>query len=405
MAGQPSRRSVRRRRIAAAAVAVVILAGGGLILKHHAWTPPAPKSAGPSAIPVTVAAATVRDVPIYRDGLGTIQASNTTAIHTQVDGKLQSVDFTEGQNVRKGDVLARIDPRYYQATFDQAKAKKAQDQAQLVGAEKDLARYKALVLKDFGTQQSVDQQQATVDRLKAMIEADQAAIESTQTQLDYTTIAAPTDGRMGIRLVDPGNIVHVTDTTPISVLTQLRPISAIFTLPQQTLAEVRQAMGRGPVQVLAYDQNNAKLLGSGTLLLIDNEIDQTTSTIKLKAIFPNDDETLWPGESVHAHVLLDTRWDALTVPNAAVQRGPDGLFAWLLRPDRTVEPRPLDVAQHQQGLAILNGGLAAGDEVVVSGQYRLQAGAHVVATTAPASVASRPAPRTAAETATTGAAP
>ena len=215
-------------------------------------------------IPVTIAVAARRDVPIYLAGLGTVQASNTTAIHTQIDGKLQSVNFTEGQVVHKGDALVQIDPRLYQAALDQAKAKKAADAAQLISAEKDLDRFKTLAAKDNATQQSVDQQQAKVDQLKATIDADQAAIESAQTQLDYTTIAAPTDGRVGIRQVDPGNIVHVADTTPIVVLTQTRPIAIVFTLPEIDLPDVRRAMARGPVAVLAYDQNDARLLGSGT---------------------------------------------------------------------------------------------------------------------------------------------
>jgi membrane fusion protein, multidrug efflux system len=367
-----------RRRLIAAVVAVAVLAASGAVLWRRGVTSGADASApARPAIPVTIATAARRDVPIYLAGLGTVQASNTTAIHTQIDGKLQSVNFTEGQVVHKGDVLAQIDPRLYQAAFDQAKAKKAADAAQLISAEKDLSRFKTLAAKDDATQQSVDQQQAKVDQLKATVEADQAAIESAQTKLDYTTIAAPTDGRVGIRQVDPGNIVHVVDTTPIVVLTQTRPVAIVFTLPEIDLPDVRRAMSRGPVVVLAYDQNDARLLGSGKLLLADNEIDQTTSTIKLKATFPNDDETLWPGEFVHTRLLVDTRKDAVTVPSAAVQRGPRGPYAWLVRPDGTVEPRPIDPGPTQDVSTIVDSGLAAGDRVVVNGQYRLQSGVRV----------------------------
>jgi len=371
--------SVRpQRRLMVAVVAVAVLAASGVVLWRRGAASVADASAPlRQSIPVTTAVAAHRDLPIYLAGLGTVQASNTTAIHTQIDGKLQSVNFTEGQVVHKGDVLVQIDPRLYQAAFDQAKAKKAADAAQLISAEKDLDRFKTLAAKDDATQQSVDQQQAKVDQLKATIDADQAAIESAQTQLDYTTIAAPTDGRVGIRQVDPGNIVHVVDATSIVVLTQTRPIAIVFTLPEIDLPDVRGAMARGPVVVLAYDQNNARLLGSGKLLLADNEIDQTTSTIKLKATFPNDDETLWPGEFVHARLLVDTRKDAVTVPSAAVQRGPRGPYAWVVRAEGTVEPRPIDPGPTQGVDTIVDNGLAAGDRVVVNGQYRLQSGVRV----------------------------
>ncbi len=326
---------------------------------------------------VTTATAALRDVPVYLSGLGIVQASNTTAIHTQVDGKLQSVAFVEGQTVRKGDLLVQIDPRLYQAALDQAKAKKAQDEAQLVSATKDLERSQTLVRQATETQQNLDRQTATVAQLKAAIEADRAAIESAQTLLDYTAIRAPTDGRMGIRNIDPGNIVHANDTAAIATLTQTRPIAVIFTLPEKSLNDVRDAMTRGPVEVVAYDQDDARPLATGTLLLIDNQIDQSTGTIKLKALFPNEDERLWSGEFVHAHLLNDTRKNAVTVPAIAIQRGPQGLFVWQVRADGTAHAQPVETPVTHDDVAVVSQGLAAGDEVVVKGQYRLQNGARV----------------------------
>jgi membrane fusion protein, multidrug efflux system len=346
-----------------------------------------PVTGTPVIVPVSIAEAIRRDVPIYLTGLGTVQAFNTTAIHTQVDGKLQSVKFIEGQEVHSGDVLVQIDPRVYQAALDQAKAKRGEDEAQLASAQKDLERDQALVAKNFETRQNLDHQIAMVGQIKATIEADQAAIESAQTQVDFTTIAAPTDGRMGIRQVDPGNIVHATDATPIAILTQTHPISIVFTLPESNLSDVRQAMAHGTVTVLAYDQDDARPLATGTLLLVDNEIDQTTSTIRLKATFPNDDEILWPGQFVHIRVLVDTRKDAVTVPSVAVQRGPQGLFAWIVRHDSTVEAHPIDAAATQDDVTIVNSGISAGDQVVVNGQYRLEPGSHVNVTPVPAAVA------------------
>jgi multidrug efflux system membrane fusion protein len=280
-----------------------------------------PGGAKPPAapVPVTVTEVSTRDVPVYLDGLGTVQAANAVAIRTQVDGKLQSVNFVEGQHVRKGDVLAVVDPRPYQEVVDQAKAKRVEDEAQLLSDQKDLDRFKILVVKGAGTQQAVDQQQAKVDNLKATIEADQAAIESAETQLSYATIVAPIDGNVGFRQVDAGNIVHAADQTPITVLTQIKPAMAVFTLPQRDLGPVREAMLKGSVPVLAFDQDNTRQLATGALLLIDNQIDQATSTIRLKASFPNEDERLWPGEFVRVRVLVDTLNNVATVPPAVVQ--------------------------------------------------------------------------------------
>ena len=334
-------------------------------------------------MPVSVAIVGRQDVPVYLTGLGTVQASFTVGIHSQVDGKLQEVLFTEGQHIKKGDVLAKIDPRLFQAALDQAKAKKAQDQAQLTSAEKDLARSKTLVLSNITSQQIVDQQQAKVDQLKAAIAADEAMIQTAQTQLEYTTITAPSDGRMGVRLVDPGNIVHANDQGSLATLVLTQPTAVMFTLPARYLDDVRDAMARGPVEVTAYDQDNRRALATGKLLLVDNVIDQATATIRLKAMFPNEDEKLWPGEFVNAHVLLDTRGNAVVVPSAAVQRGPQGLFVWTVTAKNLAEPRPIEVGPTYEGLTVVASGLSGGERIVTDGQYKLQRDAPVTVTSPP----------------------
>jgi multidrug efflux system membrane fusion protein len=364
--------------------AVVVLAAAaifsGVAVNRLAKSRPAHAAATPS-VPVVVAAAGQRDVPIFYDALGTVSALNTVAIRAQVNGQIVSVDFRQGQEVRQGDVLARIDPAPLQAMLDQAVAKKKQDEAQMSSAEKDLARFKTLVLKNAETQQNVDTQQAKVDQFSAMIAADQAAIEAAQTQLNYATITAPIDGVVGFRQVDVGNIIHTTDTNPLTVLTQLKPSVVIFTLPQNNLGPVREAMLNGAVDVLAFDQDNTKQLARGRLLLIDNQIDQTTSTIRLKAEFPNEDERLWPGEFVHIHILVSTRKDAVVVPPVALQRGPDGVYVWVVKADDTAEQRPVAAQMVDENTVVVGKGLTAGERVVVDGASRLDAGVHVVVRT------------------------
>ena len=371
-----SRRSRKGRRLLVLVVVIAVATGAASFVLWHRGQPVAHAATSP-AVPVTVSAVARRDVPIFLDSLGTVQASNTVAVHSQIDGKLQSVAFVEGQEVHKGDTLAVIDPRALQAALDQAVAKKAQDQAQLIAAQKDLDRFKTLVAKAAETQQNVDQQQGKVDQLKATIDADQAAIESAQTQLSYTTITAPIDGRVGFRQVDAGNIIHANDVNPLTVLTQIRPSIAIFTLPQKNLADVRDAMLRGSVQVIAMDQDNTRQLAQGELLLVDNQIDQTTSTIRLKARFANEDDRLWPGEFVRLRVHVDTRAGAVTILPTAVQRGPQGLYAWVIKPDNTAEQRPVEAVPIDSDTTIVTKGLTVGEQVVVNGQYRLQAGTRV----------------------------
>lgn len=365
----------RTRLVWIAAVATLVLVS--VVVLWRRSDQPARAALPPAAIPVTVAPVARQDVPVLRMGLGTVQASQTVTIHSQVDGKLQSVNFVEGQNVHQGDVLAVIDPRTFQAALDQAVAKKAQDEAQLVSADKDLIRAKDLSAKNFATQQSLDQAQAKVDQLKASIEADAAAIDSARTQLSYTSIIAPIDGRVGFRQVDAGNIIHANDQNPLTVLTQIHPSVSTFTLPQKDLYVVREAMQRGQVPVAAFDQDDVRELAQGTLLLIDNQIDQTTSTIRLKANFPNEDEVLWPGEFVRLRVQVDTRKDAMTVPPEALQRGPQGFYVWVIKPDNTAEQRPVEATPSNEKIAVVSRGLSEGERVVINGQYRLQQGARV----------------------------
>jgi len=370
--------------------AVVITAGGvGAWYLHQGPEPVrAARSSAPAAIPVTVATATKRDLPIYLTGLGSVQASFTVGIRPQVDGKLEAVLFTEGQQVKKGDVLARIDPRLYLAALDQAKARRMQDEAQLISAQKDLSRSRTLVDKSFQTQQVVDQQQGKVDQLIASINADEAAIETVQAQLDYTLITAPSDGRMGVRNIDPGNIVRAADSAVIATLTLTKPAAVLFTLSARSLDDVRDAMARGPVEVTALSQDNARVLSKGTLLLIDSFVDQASATMRLKAMFANKDEQLWPGDFVNARVLLEVRRDVVTVPSAAIQRGPDGIFTWVVTPADSVEVRAIASGPTTGDQTIVARGLAEGERVVVDGQYKLRPNSRVtVNALAPAAVA------------------
>ena len=276
-----------------------------------------------------------------------------------------------------------IDPRLFQAALDQAKAKRAQDVAMLVAAEKDLARAKMLAEKNAGSQQNLDQQQAKFDQLQASIAADDAAIATAQTQLDYTTIAAPNDGRIGVRQVDPGNLVRASDAGPIATVVTVRPSAVLFTLPARALDDVRRAMARGPVEVTAFDEDNRKALSTGTLLLVDNIVNQASATIRLKAMFANDDERLWPGDFVNARLLLETRSNALVVPSSAVQRGPQGLFAWVVTEKNIADVRSIEVGPSTGNLTIITSGLAEGERVVTDGQYKLQRNSPVLVNTSP----------------------
>jgi membrane fusion protein, multidrug efflux system len=368
-------RKPRRILLWVAGLAVLVIVAG--VAVSRLTKPQTAHAARPPSVPVVATTAGQRDVPIYFDALGTVMALNTVAIRAQVTGQIVSIDFVQGLDVKKGQVLAKIDPAPFQATLDQAVAKKGEDEATLIDAQKDLVRFKTLVVRNAETQQNVDLQQAKVDQTKAMIDADQGAIESAQTQLNYTTITAPIDGVVGFRQVDIGNIIHTTDPNPLTVLTQIKPCDAIFTLPQDDLGPMREAMLHGSVEVLAFDQDNKTQLAQGKLLLIDNQIDQTTSTIRLKAEFPNQDERLWPGEFVHIRTLITTRKDAVTIPPVAMQRGPDGLYVWVIKPDNSVQQRAIDAQTVDDQTAIVSKGLAVGERVVLDGQSRLDEGVHV----------------------------
>ena len=370
---------------AAALAALLLLAWRAAVYKQaDAAASNAPGAATPPAIAVDTAAVTHTDVPIYLSGLGTVQAFYTVTVTARVDGELQKVAFTEGQTVHKGDLLAEIDPRPNQAAYAQAVATKARDAAQLANAKRDLERYTILQPQDLASKQTVDTQRALVDQLAAQIQVDQAVIDNARTQLDYTRITSPINGRTGIRLVDPGNIVHAAATTGIVVVTQVQPISVIFTLPEEDLGAVNTALAAGPVSVTTVSRDGLTELDRGALTLVDNEIDQTTGTARLKATFSNAHNTLWPGQYVNARVLVRTERNALTLPTTAVQLGPNGPFTYVVKPDSTVEVRQLKIGEESGGMTIVKTGLALNERVVTSNQYRLQAGVHVRAAAAEA---------------------
>jgi membrane fusion protein, multidrug efflux system len=347
------------------------------------WLPPrrsdaaGPPKNGGGAIAVDVASVKRNDVPVYLDGLGTIQAFNTVTVTARVDGELQKIAFEEGKTVNKGDLLAQIDPRPFQAALELSLAAKAKDEAQLQSAKADLERYLTLAPENLASKQILDAQRAAVAGLEAQIKGDQASIDNARTQLQYTTITSPIQGRTGIRRVDVGNNVRATDTSGIVVVTQLQPISLIFTLPEDALSVVGGALSAGPVTVEAMSRDGSAKLDRGTVTLIDNQIDQTTGTIRLKAVFPNPQNKLWPGQYVDARVLVRTDKGALTIPSAAVQRGPDGMFTYVVKSDSTVEMRPLKVNEESGAVTVVQDGITEGERVVTSNQYRLQPGAHV----------------------------
>jgi multidrug efflux system membrane fusion protein len=362
-------------------VASLVILGLVLVFVLHSSSP-TPVSSAPS-IPVTVAAASRQDVPVFLVGLGNVQAFNTVTVRAQIDGQLQKIAFKEGQDVHVGDLLAQIDPRTYQAALDQAVAKKAEDEAQLANARLDLQRYAGLVEKNYVARQQLDTTQALVAQLTATVQGDQAAIENARVLLGYTSITAPIEARTGIRLVDVGNIVHAADAGGIVVLTQLHPIAVVFTLPEDSVPRLLKAMKDGALPVSALSRDGQQRFDQGVLELVDNQIDQTTGTVRLKAIMPNHDGLLWPGQFVNAKVLLETLKNKITVPVNAIQRGPQGAFGFVVTQDGTVDVRKLTLGEISEGLAVIEGGIGDGERVVTAGQFRLQQGTHVqVATTA-----------------------
>ncbi len=334
--------------------------------------PPAVHAA--PAIPVTAGIAEAQDVPVYIQGLGTVQAFNTVNVRSRVDGQITKVFFKEGQDVKTGDPLFQIDPRPFQAALDQAKGTKAKDEASLRGAQLDLQRYSKLMPSGFQTQQQYDQQKATVGQFQGAVQADQAQIDTAQLNLDYATVRSPIDGRTGQRLVDIGNYVQATQNMNLVTVTQLKPIYVSFTLPQTELDPVRQADASGELAVEAYGQDNKTLLSHGKLSLIDNQVDVATGTFHLRATFDNIDLRLWPGEFVNARLVLSTKKNAVTVPAETVMQGPQGAYVYVIKPDDTADRRPVTVAMTQEGRAIIDKGLSAGEHVVVEGQYRVTQG-------------------------------
>ena len=333
---------------------------------------------GEGPVPVLVATAARADVPVYLDAVGTIKALNTVTVRPQVDGKLLSVNFKEGDDIKKGDLLAKIDPVIYQAQLNQAIAKKAQDEAQLANSKIDLDRYERLAATAAINKQQADTQRALVAQNTALVQADQAAIDNAQAMLGYTTITAPIDGRTGIRMVDEGNYVRSADTnSSIVVITQLQPISVLFNLPQQDLSQVNTAFGKGPLKVEAQRSDNDDVIDRGALRVVDNQVDQTTGTVKLKAEFPNANLQLWPGQFVNIRLLVDTLKQVVVIPTGAVQRGPNGTFVYVVKDDDTVSVRPITVQKQDETQTVISKGLEAPERVVTTGFVRLTDGTRV----------------------------
>jgi membrane fusion protein, multidrug efflux system len=369
-----------RRRTVSIAITLLILGGLGYI----AWTSlqqrqAANRNARPD-LPVPVLAATprIQDVPVYLEGVGSVRALNTVLVRSQVDGKLTTVNFTEGQDVKKGDVLAEIDPVLYKAQYDQAVAKKAQDEAQLANQRLDLARYQQLSATNAGSRQQYDTQRAVVAQQEALVKADQAAIDNAEAMLGYTKIIAPLSGRAGLRQVDQGNIIHASDLTGLVIITQLQPIAVQFSLPQQQIVQVNAASAKGPLTVDVFGNDGVTVIDSGTLKGIDNQVDPTTGTLKLKAEFPNADFQLWPGQFVNVRLKVDTLSKAIVVPTSAVQRGPAGTFSYVIGDGDIVAAKPVAVTQQNETDAVIASGLSPSDRVVTTGFANLSDGAKVI---------------------------
>ena len=367
-----------KRNLAIALVALAaILVGAGLWFFAADRKPVVAAAPVPAAVPVVTAAVTGKDVPIYLRGIGTVIAYNTDVVRSQIQGQIVKIAFTEGQTVKAGDTLAEIDPRPYQAQLDQMMATRDRDQAQLTNSQANLDRYNQLLAKGDATVQLADTQKAQVIQLQSAMKSDEALIEAAKVQLEYTKLASPIAGVTGVRQVDMGNIIHPTDPNGLVVVTQIEPISVIFTLPEADLPEIQQQMAKGPLTVLAYSHDDKVRLDEGKLTLVNNEILQTTGTVQLKADFPNTAHTLWPGELINVRLLLETKRNALSIASSAVQQGPKGPYVYVIGPDRTVQMRPVTVAQISEGQALIDSGLKPDAKVVLEGQYRLQPGSLV----------------------------
>ncbi|MGA2293139.1 efflux RND transporter periplasmic adaptor subunit [Bradyrhizobium sp.] len=368
-----------RGRLAATAVTLLILGGLG----YFGWTAFQQKQAANRvrpdlAVPVLAATPRIQDVPVYLDGVGAVRALNTVTVRSQVDGKLIAVNFIEGQDVRKGDVLGEIDPVIYKAQYDQAVAKKAQDEAQLANQRLDLIRYQQLAAANAGSKQQADTQRAVVAQQEALVNSDQAAIDNAQATLSYTKIIAPLSGRTGLRQVDQGNIIHATDATGLAIITQLQPIAVQFSLPQQQIVRVNAASAKGALAVDVFGNDGVTVVDTGTLKGIDNQVDPTTGTLKLKAEFPNAGFQLWPGQFVNVRLKVDTLMQALVVPTSAVQRGPAGTFSYVIGDDNAAAAKPVVVTQQNENDAVIASGLSPSDRVVTTGFANLSDGARVI---------------------------
>jgi membrane fusion protein, multidrug efflux system len=339
-----------------------------------------------AAIPVTIAQAEKADFPVYLNGLGAVEPYQTVLVRSRVDGEVIKVDFKQGQMVKEGDVLIEIDPRPYQAALDQAVAKKAQDEASLKNAQLDLTRYASLAKEDSVSRQKVDTQQATVDELAAQIKGDQASIDNAQTQVTYSTIRSPLSGKTGFRLVDAGNIVHASDTAGIVTIVQLQPISVVFTAPEEDVPEINVALAAGAVPVTALSSDGQKTIAQGHLAVVNDAIDQASGAIQMKATFKNTDNALWPGLSVTTRLLVDTLKQVIVVPDGAVERGPNGLYAYVVGSDNKVQARDITVSHEGDGQSVVAKGLSPGENLVTAGQYRLQQGSLVKSSAASATV-------------------
>jgi multidrug efflux system membrane fusion protein len=375
----PSVKRVRRlQKLANPLIALIFLL---VVVASSCGGDPKPGLARASVVPVvpvSVATAERHDVPYYLTGLGSVNAYYTVSVKSRVDGELMQVNFKEGQNVQKGDLLAVIDPRPYQVALEQAQAALFRDQAQLRDAKLNFERFKGLLQSSGAmSQQQVDTQGATVDQLDGTVRNDQAAIDSAKLNLVYCHITSPVTGRIGLRLVDPGNIVHATDTNALFVITQLQPIAVIFTLPEDSLPAVAPEMAKGTLEVDAYSRDDQNKLASGKLLTIDNQIDQTTGTARLKAVFDNKDNALWPNQFVNTRLLLNVRKNSTTIPAAAIQRGPQGTYVFAVKSDNTVEVRAVTVAFTQDNVSVVASGVSPNDVVVTDGQDKLQEGSKI----------------------------
>jgi len=375
----------------------LILLAAGMVLalavtacNSGSRVPSTARANAPQTMPVTVAPVMRQDFPVYLSGLGSIQAYYTVSVKSRVDGQLLEVKFREGEHVNKGDLLAVIDPRPYQVQLDQAQATLFKDQASLRDAQLNYQRYKDLLQSSGAmSQQQVDTQRATVDQLEGTVRNDQAQVDNAKLNLSYCHITAPQSGRIGLRLVDPGNMVHASDTNSMLVITQLQPITAIFTLPEDQLPTVAKQMRRASLEVDAFSRDDSTKLATGKLLTIDNQIDQTTGTGRLKAVFTNEDSVLWPNQFVNIHLLLETRKNATVIPSAAIQQGPQGTYVYVMRPDKTVEAKDVEVATTAGNLAQIASGVSPNETVVTDGQDKLQNNSRVEPHTLPATPGAR----------------